>query len=92
MRLDLFLKASRLVPRRTVARQLCDAGRIHVNGVAAKASKELKQGDEIEIIRGEKRLLARVLVIPASKQVSKQSAASLVEIVSSQTVEEPLLP
>jgi ribosomal 50S subunit-recycling heat shock protein len=92
MRLDLFLKASRLVPRRAVARQLCDAGRIQVNGVAAKASKELKQGDEIEIIRGEKRLVARVLEIPASKQVSKQSAASLVEIVSSQTVEEPLLP
>ena len=92
MRLDLFLKASRLVPRRTVARQLCDAGRIHVNGVAAKASKELKQGDEIVIIRGEKRMVARVLEIPASKQVSKQSASSLVEIVSSETVENPLLP
>jgi ribosomal 50S subunit-recycling heat shock protein len=92
MRLDFFLKTSRLVPRRTVARQLCDAGRIHVNSVAAKASKELKQGDEIEITRGEKRLVARVLEIPSSKQVSKQSAASLVEIVSSQTVEEPLLP
>jgi len=92
MRLDLFLKASRLVPRRTIARQLCDAGRIKVNGIAAKASKELKQSDEIEIIRGEKRLVARVLEIPASKQVPKQSAGSLVEIVSSQTVEEPLLP
>jgi len=92
MRLDLFLKASRLVPRRTVARHLCDAGRIHVNGVAAKASKELKQGDEIMIIRGEKRLVARVLEIPASKQVSKQSAGWLVEIVSSETAEDPLLP
>jgi ribosomal 50S subunit-recycling heat shock protein len=92
MRLDLFLKASRLVPRRTVARHLCEAGRINVNGVPAKASKELKQGDEIAIIRGEKRLVARVLEIPVSKQVSKQAACSLAEIVSSQTVEEPLLP
>lgn len=92
MRLDLFLKTSRLVPRRTIARQLCDAGRIHVNGVAAKASKELKQGDELTIVRGEKRMVARVLEIPASKQVSKQSGSSLVEIVSRQTVEEPLLP
>lgn len=92
MRLDLFLKASRLVLRRSVARQLCDAGRISVNGIPAKASKEVKAGDEIEIIRGDKQTVARVLSIPSSKQVSKQAAGSLVEIVSSETVEDPLLP
>ena len=92
MRLDLFLKASRLVLRRTIARQLCDAGRINVNGLAAKASKELKVGDEIEIIRGEKRMVARVIEIPCSKQVSRQAAGSLVEVMSSETVPDPLLP
>jgi ribosomal 50S subunit-recycling heat shock protein len=92
VRLDLFLKASRLVLRRSIARQLCDLGRINVNGAAAKASKEIKAGDEIEIIRGEKRTVARVLEIPGSKQVSKQAAGSLVEIVSSENVEDPLLP
>lgn len=92
MRLDLFLKASRLVLRRSIARQLCDLGRINVNGVGAKASKEIKVGDQIEIIRGEKRTVARVLEIPGSKQVSKQAAGTLVEILSSDNVGDPLLP
>ena len=92
MRLDLFLKSSRLVLRRSVARQLCDAGRISVNGAAAKASKEVKTGDEIEIIRGPKRVVARVIQIPGTKQVSKVDAASLVEIVSDEITPEPLLP
>ena len=92
MRLDLFLKASRLVLRRTIAQQLCELGRINVNGVTAKASKEVKVEDLIEIIRGENRVVARVLQIPGSKQVSKQAAGSLVEILSSETREDPLLP
>jgi ribosomal 50S subunit-recycling heat shock protein len=90
--LDLFLKASRLVLRRSVARQLCDKGRINVNGITAKASREVKIGDEIEIIRGEKRTLVRVSAIPGSKQVSKDAAALLVEIVRSESVKDPLLP
>jgi len=92
MRLDLFLKSSRLVLRRTVARQLCDAGKISVNGTAAKASKELKVGDEIEIVRGPKRVVARVVQIPGTKQVSKVDAASLIEILSDEISHEPLLP
>jgi ribosomal 50S subunit-recycling heat shock protein len=52
----------------------------------------LKVGDVVEIIRGEKRTVARVLEIPGSKQVSKQAAGSLIEILSSETVEDPLLP
>jgi len=92
MRLDLFLKSSRLVLRRTVARQLCDAGKISVNGTSAKASKELKAGDEIEIIRGPKRVVARVVQIPGIKQVSKVDAASLIEILSDEISHEPLLP
>lgn len=81
MRLDLFLKASRVVLRRSVARQLCDAGAINVNGIVAKASKELKAGDDLEIKRGPRRTTFRVLAIPTSKQVSKADAHSLVEVI-----------
>ena len=46
MRLDLFLKVSRLVPRRSLAQEFCDAGVVSVNGASAKSSKEVKAGDE----------------------------------------------
>jgi ribosomal 50S subunit-recycling heat shock protein len=92
MRLDLFLKASRLVLRRTVARQFCDAGRISVNGEKAKPSKEVKPGDVIEIRRGDRRTAARVLVLPRSKQVSREEAADLVEITSVEELPDTLLP
>ena len=49
MRLDKFLKVSRLIKRRTVANEACDAGRVMVNGVVAKASTKVKKGDIIEI-------------------------------------------
>lgn len=92
MRLDLFLKASRVVLRRSVARQLCDAGAIKVNGVTAKASKELKAGDEIEIKRGPRRTTFRIVAIPTSKQVSKVDASSLVEVISDVKEQETFLP
>jgi ribosomal 50S subunit-recycling heat shock protein len=92
MRLDLFLKASRLVLRRTIARQLCDAGRISVNGEKAKASKEIKSGDVIEIRRGDHRTAARVTELPRSKQVSREEAAGLVEITAAEDQPDPLLP
>jgi ribosomal 50S subunit-recycling heat shock protein len=91
MRLDLFLKTSRLVLRRTVAQQLSEAGRIEVNGTTAKASKEIKVGDEIAIVRGEKRTVVRVLEIPNSKQVSKAAAATLVEVIGTQNIAGTLL-
>jgi ribosomal 50S subunit-recycling heat shock protein len=92
MRLDLFLKASRLVLRRTIARQLCDAGRISVNGEKAKASKEIKPGDVIDIRRGDRRTVARVLSLPRSKQVSREEAAGLIEITSKEDIPDTLLP
>ncbi len=49
MRLDLFLKASRLILRRTLAQKFCDAGLVKINGLTAKSSREVKTGDEIEI-------------------------------------------
>ena len=61
MRLDKFLKVSRLIKRRTVANEACDAGRVMVNGRQAKASTTVKVGDEIEILFGQKSVKVRVL-------------------------------
>lgn len=61
MRLDKFLKVSRLIKRRTVANEACDAGRIMVNGKVAKASQQVKVGDVIEIGFGTKTVKAEVL-------------------------------
>ena len=63
MRLDKFLKVSRLIKRRTVANEACDAGRVFVNGNVAKASVKVKPGDIIEIQFGVKTVKAEVLDI-----------------------------
>lgn len=63
MRLDKFLKVSRLIKRRTVANEACDAQRIQVNGRVVKASYDVKVGDVIEIRMGEKTVKAEVLQI-----------------------------
>jgi ribosome-associated heat shock protein Hsp15 len=70
---------------------MCDAGRIRVNGQAAKASKEIKPGDEIEVRRGERRTTVRVLEVPRSKQVSKTAAIQLFETMSDVRPEDTLL-
>ena len=61
MRLDKFLKVSRLIKRRTVANEACDAGRVTLNGKVAKASVNVKVGDIIEIQFGQKTVKVRVL-------------------------------
>ena len=61
MRLDKFLKVSRLIKRRTVANEACDAGRVMINGKPAKASAAVKQGDIIEIQFGTKSVKVEVL-------------------------------
>lgn len=61
MRLDKFLKVSRLIKRRTVANEACDAGRVLINGAVAKASTKVKKGDIIEIQFGTKTVKAEVL-------------------------------
>ncbi len=63
MRLDKFLKVSRLIKRRTVANEACDAGRVRINGKPAKASANVKVGDVIEIGFGGKEVRAEVLDI-----------------------------
>jgi ribosomal 50S subunit-recycling heat shock protein len=85
MRLDLFLRASRLVLRRTVAQELCEAGAVTVNGAAARASRAVREGDEITVSR-RRALTVRVLTLPQAKQVSRHDAPSLYEVVSDITV------
>ena len=80
MRLDKYLKVSRLIKRRTVANEVCDAGRVTVNGRIAKASCELKPGDILEITFGEKPVKVKVTGI--SEHVLKNDASSLYEILS----------
>jgi ribosomal 50S subunit-recycling heat shock protein len=91
MRLDLFLKTSRLIPRRSVAQEFCDAGLIKINGAIAKSSKEVKAGDEVEIKRRNRITRLKILEIPAQKQVSKQSAADLFEMLGEEVLEDDLL-
>ena len=61
MRLDKFLKVSRLIKRRTVANEACDAGRVTVNGKVAKASLNVKEGDVLEIAFGTRTVKVEVL-------------------------------
>lgn len=91
MRLDLFLKASRLIVRRSLAQEFCDAGLIKINGLKAKSSREVKPGDEIEIKRYNRLTRVKVREVPDRKQVSKQDAVNLYEILSEETVAEELL-
>ena len=73
MRLDKFLKVSRLIKRRTVAAEACDAGRVSVNGQAAKAGKEIKVGDTIAISFGDKLAL--------NETTKKEDADSMFEYI-----------
>ncbi len=73
MRLDKFLKVSRLIKRRTVANEACDAGRVMVNGNVVKASYNVKIGDIIEIAFGNKNVKVEVLDI---QDTTKKEAAS----------------
>lgn len=78
MRLDKFLKVSRLIKRRTVANEVSEQGRIYVNGNVAKPSKQLKEGDEIIIAQANKDIIVKVLRVPQGN-VSVQEAPTLYE-------------
>lgn len=80
MRLDKYLKISRLIKRRTVANEACDAGRVSVNGKVARASYDVKIGDVIAITMGERTLEARVLSV--TEYARKDEAAALYEIIN----------
>ena len=75
MRLDKYLKVSRLIKRRTVANEACDHGRISVNGKVVKASYDVKVGDKIEISMGTRTVAVEVLVV--AETVRKDDAAAM---------------
>ena len=81
MRLDKYLKVSRLVKRRTVANELCDAKHVEVNGKTARASYEVKAGDVIEINAGPHRTRARVRTV--AEHATKESANEMYEMLNS---------
>ena len=78
MRLDKYLKVSRLIKRRTVANEVCDAKHVTVNGKIARASYDVKVGDVIEISMGQSVTRARVLNV--AETVRKEDAAAMYEI------------
>lgn len=78
MRLDKYLKVSRIIKRRTVAKEICEAGRIMVNGHTAKAGHELKTGDILDIAMGSRRL--KVQVAQLKETVRANEADTLYEI------------
>ena len=75
MRLDKYLKVSRLIKRRTVANEACDNGRISVNGRVVKASYDVKVGDKIEISMGTRTVAVEVLLV--AETVRKDDAAAM---------------
>ncbi|MBR0464109.1 MAG: RNA-binding S4 domain-containing protein [Clostridia bacterium] len=80
MRLDKYLKVSRIIKRRTVANEACDGGRVTVNGKVAKPGVELKVGDELEIRFGANSVRYRVLSL--NEHAMKADAAGMYEIIS----------
>lgn len=79
MRLDKFLKVSRIIKRRTVANEACDAGRVSVNGKPARASYDVKIGDVLEISFGTRAFKAEVISV--AETVKKDDAAGLYKII-----------
>lgn len=75
MRLDKYLKVSRIIKRRTVANEACDAGRVLVNGQPAKASRDIKPGDKLEIQFGQRTV--KIEVLNVADTVKKEAAADM---------------
>jgi len=86
MRLDLFLKQSRLVPRRTVAQEICDAGAVTLNGATAKPGKSVAAGDTIALRQRGRLTTVRVLRIP-ERPPSKAEAPTLYELLGVESYE-----
>ncbi len=78
MRLDKYLKVSRLIKRRTVANEACDAGRVTVNGKVARASYDVKVGDVVELTLGNRAV--KVEIVSVQETVAKNDAAMLYTI------------
>jgi len=83
MRLDLFLKWSRVILRRTLAKEMCDAGRVMVNGQEARAGRDVHVGDTISVRMPRRELTFRVRFIP-SHAPSKEGAREMIELVEAE--------
>lgn len=79
MRIDKFLKISRIIKRRTLANEACDSGKVKINGRVAKPSTEVKIGDIIEIGSGNKS--TKIEVVSITENVSKAEAAQMIRII-----------
>lgn len=79
MRLDKYLKVSRIIKRRTVANEACDAGKVEVNGKIARASYDVKEGDEITVSLGTNVKKYRVLAV--NEHALKEDASKMYEII-----------
>jgi ribosomal 50S subunit-recycling heat shock protein len=79
MRLDLFLKWSRIIPRRTLAKEMCDAGRVTLNGSQARSAREVRVGDTVEVQFLRRRVKFRVRSIPAHAP-GKEAAREMLEL------------
>ncbi|APT44575.1 RNA-binding S4 domain-containing protein [Bacillus safensis] len=86
MRLDKFLKVSRLIKRRTLAKEVADQGRISINGTQAKASSEVKEGDELQIRFGQK--LVTVQVNELKDTTKKEEAAGMYTVLKEEKTAE----
>jgi ribosome-associated heat shock protein Hsp15 len=87
MRLDLFLKASRLCPRRAIAQKLCDAGVVMVGDKVVKPAHAVKPGDLITISRRDRVTTVRVITVPEGRQTSRKEASSLFEVLRDEVLE-----
>ncbi|WP_027964455.1 RNA-binding S4 domain-containing protein [Halalkalibacillus halophilus] len=85
MRLDKFLKISRLIKRRTVAKEVASQGRVYINNQAVKASHDLKVGDEIMIQFGNKKLTIRVESL--QEQIRKDETSRLYTVLKEEKIE-----
>lgn len=86
MRLDKYLKVSRIIKRRTKAKEICDSGRVLINGKEAKASTTIKENDIIEIVFAKDTLKAKIVNI--AEHVRKEEAKEMYEIISGKDAEE----
>ncbi|WP_282709231.1 RNA-binding S4 domain-containing protein [Ligilactobacillus sp. Marseille-Q7487] len=86
MRLDKYLKVSRIIKRRTVAKEISDQGRITINGKVAKSSSDVKVGDELLINFGNKDLTVKILAI--KETTKKQEAAEMFEVLKEEYKED----
>jgi ribosomal 50S subunit-recycling heat shock protein len=87
VRLDLFLKTTRLVKRRTVAQEMCDAGRVLVNGSPAKPAKEVRPGDILRLSYASRTISVEVLAVPASSKNVRTAPEELCRVTGEQRLQ-----